>query len=153
MIFILLAARSSNTSRIQLLSDISNRKHLDSPMGNGCVVNWEKVPQAGIYYCLCADHALRGICLHILLWLVTKGIITPPPKWSAVRVGGPNSKGRDRHYVDGSALLRDQQPSLHARAKVAKGLPAYHLCVRARFKARFIVDISTTKPPADKVSS
>ena len=31
--------------------------------------------------------------------------------------------------------------------------PAYHLCARARFKARFIVDISTTKPPAGKVSS
>jgi hypothetical protein len=53
---------------------------------------------------------------------VTKGIITPPPKWSAVRIGGPNSKGRDRHYVDGSALLRDQHPSLHARAKVANNM-------------------------------
>jgi hypothetical protein len=90
--------------------------------GNGCLVHWEKVTDTGIYYCLCADHALRGICLHILLWLVTKGIITPPPKWSAVRIGGPRSKGRDRHYVDGSALLRDQQPSLHARAKIAKNM-------------------------------
>ncbi len=89
---------------------------------NGCQVHWQKVPDKGIYYCLCADHALRGNCLHILLWLVTKGIITPPPKWSAVRIGGPSTKVRDRHYVDGSALLRDQQPSLHARAKVAKNM-------------------------------
>jgi hypothetical protein len=90
--------------------------------GNGCVINWSKVPDTGIYYCLCADHALRGICLHILLWLVTKGIITPPEKWSAVRIAGPNTKGRDRHYVDGSALLRDTQPSAHALAKIAKHL-------------------------------
>ena len=75
--------------------------------GNGCIINWSKVPDTDIYYCLCADHALRGICLNILLWLVTMGIIEPPPKWSAVRIGGPSTKGRDRHYVDGTVLLRD----------------------------------------------
>ena len=34
----------------------------------------------------------------------------------------PAQQGQDRHYVDGSALLRDQQPSLHARAKIAKNM-------------------------------
>ncbi len=96
-------------------------------------MHWEKVTDTGIYYCLCADHALRGICLHILLWLVTKGIITPPPKWSAVRIGGPLSKGRDRHYVDGSALLRDQQSSLHARAKIAKNMQDRRQGLQVRF--------------------
>jgi hypothetical protein len=124
--FALLVPLTDDEDMARYLGRVEDGVPIDSMdskrQGNGCVVNWEKVPEAGIYYCLCADHALRGICLHILLWLVTKGIITPPPKWSAVRVGGPNSKGRDRHYVDGSALLRDQQPSLHARAKVAKGL-------------------------------
>jgi hypothetical protein len=124
--FALLVPLTDDEDMARYLGRVEDGVPIDSMdskrQGNGCVVNWDKVPEAGIYYCLCADHALRGICLHILLWLVTKGIITPPPKWSAVRVGGPSSKGRDRHYVDGSALLRDQQPSLHAMAKVAKGL-------------------------------
>ena len=35
--------------------------------GNGCVVHWDKVPDSGIVYCLCADHSLRGICWHVML--------------------------------------------------------------------------------------
>ncbi len=122
----LLVPLTDDDDMVRYLGRVEDGVPIDSMdskrQGNVCIVNWDKVPEAGIYYCLCADHALRGICLHILLWLVTKGIITPPPKWSDVRVGGPSCKGRDRHYVDGSALLRDLQPSLHARAKVAKGL-------------------------------
>jgi hypothetical protein len=79
-----------------------------------------KVPDEDIYYCLCVDHALCGICLHILLWLVTKGIITPPPKWSAVHIDGPISKDRDGNYV--ATLLSDQQPSHHVRSHIVKDL-------------------------------
>jgi hypothetical protein len=91
-------------------------------LGNGCQVHWGKVPDTGIYYCLCPDHLLRGICLHVMLWLVSNGIVSLPPKWSAETIAGPSIKGRDRHYVDSSALVRDpkHQPSRHALAKIAK---------------------------------
>lgn len=91
-------------------------------LGNGCQVHWGKVPATGIYYCLCPDHLLRGICLHVMLWLVSNAIISLPRKWSAETIAGPSIKGRDRHYVDGSALVRDpqHQPSRHALAKIAK---------------------------------
>ena len=90
--------------------------------GNGCQVHWEKVPDTGIYYCLCPDHLLRGICLHVMLWLVSNNIISLPAKWSAETIAGPSIKGRDRHYVDGSALVRDPQPkvSRHALARMAR---------------------------------
>jgi hypothetical protein len=57
-----------------------------------------------------------------MLWLVSNAIISLPPKWSAETIAGPSIKGRDRHYVDGSALVRDpkHQPSRHALAKIAK---------------------------------
>ena len=60
-------------------------------MGNGCVVHWEKVPD---------------ICWHVMLWLVSNNVVSLPPKWSAATIAGPSVRGRDRHYVDGSALLR-----------------------------------------------
>ncbi len=31
--------------------------------GNGCTIHWIKVSDEGIYYCLCVDHVLYGICL------------------------------------------------------------------------------------------
>ena len=90
--------------------------------GNGCVVHWDKVPDSGIVYCLCADHSLRGICWHVMLWLVSNNVVSLPPKWSAATIAGPSVRGRDRHYVDGNALLRDRQPgaSKHALAKIAR---------------------------------
>ena len=60
-------------------------------MGNGCVVHWDKVPD---------------ICWHVMLWLVSNNVVSLPPKWSAATIAGPSVRGRDRHYVDGSALLR-----------------------------------------------
>ena len=70
------------------------------------MVHWDKVPDSGIVYCLCADHSLRGICWHVMLWLVSNNVVSLPPKWSAATIAGPSVRGRDRHYVDGSALLR-----------------------------------------------
>jgi hypothetical protein len=57
-----------------------------------------------------------------MLWLVSNTIISLPPKWSAETIAGPSIKGRDRHYVDGSALVRDPQPqvSRHALARIAR---------------------------------
>ena len=42
---------------------------------------------------------------------------------------GPSDRGRDRHYVDGSALLRDRQPgaSKHALAKIARSALDMHV--------------------------
>ena len=93
-------------------------------LGNGCQVHWGQVPDSGVYYCLCPDHLLRGICLHVMLWLVSKGIVSMPPKWSASTIAGPSIKGRDKHYLAGSALMRDpppqSQPSKHSFVKMLK---------------------------------
>ena len=35
-----------------------------------------------IYYCLCQDHSQCGVCMDMVVWLVTNGIISPPRKWS-----------------------------------------------------------------------
>ena len=83
-------------------------------MGNGCVVHWDKVPD---------------ICWHVMLWLVSNNVVSLPPKWSAATIAGPSVRGRDRHYVDGSALLRDRQPgaSKHALAKIARSALDMHV--------------------------
>jgi hypothetical protein len=47
---------------------------------------------------------------------------TAPLKWSAKFIAGPSSKGHDRHYIDGSALVWEQQSSKHAMVKIAKDL-------------------------------
>ncbi len=43
-------------------------------------------------------------------------------------IDGPSGKGRDRHHVDDSALLREQQPSQQDRARIDKGIqdPCVH---------------------------
>lgn len=51
---------------------------------------------------------------------MTKGIITPPPKWSAVHIDGPMSKETDGNNV--ATLLSDQQPSHHVRSHIVKDL-------------------------------
>ena len=95
--------------------------------GNGCVVNWEKVP-ATIYYCLCGDHALRGVCMHVLLWLMTHDIVQAPAKWSCDEQNSAVSRGRPSHFKAGSALVREPvgpahvQPSRHALSKMAGGM-------------------------------
>ena len=106
----------------RLEKGIPIRDKSSTRLGNGCLVHWGQVPDSGVYYCLCPDHLLRGICLHVMLWLVSQGIVSLPPKWSAATIAGPRMKGRDRHYVEGSALVRDphHQPSRHSLAKIAK---------------------------------
>ncbi len=76
---------------------------------NGCTIQWFKIPDSGIYYCLCCDHALCGVCLHVLLWLVSEGIVVPPAKFSAVRIAG---NGRPEAFVDGSACC--DRPQRHS---------------------------------------
>ena len=53
---------------------------------------------------------------------MSNNVVALPPKWSAATIAGPSVRGRDRHYVDGNALLRDRQPgaSKHALAKIAR---------------------------------
>jgi hypothetical protein len=108
----------------RLEKGIPIRDQSSTRLGNGCLVHWEQVPDSGVYYCLCPDHLLCCICLHVMLWLVSKGIVSLPPKWSAATIAGPSMKGRDRHYVEGSALVRDphHQPSRHSLAKIAKSV-------------------------------
>ena len=96
------------------MENVESKRH-----SNGCTIVWLKIPDSGIYYCLCCDHALRGVCLHVLLWLVSEGIVLPPAKFSAVRIA---YKGRPEAFMDGSALLRDAPASRHATNKLAKGL-------------------------------
>ena len=90
--------------------------------GNGCIVQWDLVPRTSIFYCLCPDHSLRGVCLHVVMMLVSEGLIKPPPKWSCDRVHGPSKLGRSSAFVKGTALLVPRQPSKHAGAKVRKAL-------------------------------
>ena len=108
----------------RLEKGIPIRDKTSTRLGNGCQVHWDQVPHTGIYYCLCPDHLLRGICLHVMLWLVSKGIVSMPPKWSASTIAGPSIKGRDKHYLAGSALMRDpppqSQPSKHSFVKMLK---------------------------------
>jgi len=90
--------------------------------GNGCKVRWDLVATTTIFYCLCPDHSLRGVCLHVVVMLVSEGLIKPPPKWSCDRVHGPSKLGRSAAYVKGTALLMPSQASRHAVAKVSKAL-------------------------------
>jgi len=106
------------------VENVESKRH-----SNGCTIVWSKIPDSGIYYCLCCDHALRGVCLHVILWLVSEGIVLPPAKFSAVRIAG---KGRPEAFMDGSALLRDAPASRHATHKLAKGLANPHLQQDAR---------------------
>ena len=90
--------------------------------GNGCKVRWDLVATTTIFYCVCPDHSLRGVCLHVVVMLVSEGLIKPPPKWSCDRVHGPSKLGRSAAYVKGTALLMPSQASRHAVAKVSKAL-------------------------------
>ena len=111
----------------RLEESVSVEDMVNKRFRNGCCIDWSKVPDAGIYYCLCADHSLHGICLHMVLWLVSQGIVLPPPKWSAVHV---TRKDRTQHWVDGSALLREQPASQYATNRVVKGLMDRDLPIR-----------------------
>ena len=90
--------------------------------GNGCKVRWDLVATTTIFYCLCPDHSLRGVCLHVVVMLVSEGLIEAPPKWSCDRVHGHSKLGRSAAYVKGTALLMPSQASRHAVAKVSKAL-------------------------------
>ena len=57
---------------------------------------------------------------------MTNDIVSPPPKWSATLIAGPNTKGRDRHFVDGNARVGDQKVSVHAAVRIAKGVQSAH---------------------------
>ena len=107
----------------RLEKGIPIRDKTSTRLGNGCQVHWDKVPHTGIYYCLCPDHLLRGICLHVMLWLVSNTIISLPSKWSAAMIAGPSMKGRDSNFVNGTARVRDDsQSSKHAAAKIARSV-------------------------------
>jgi hypothetical protein len=112
---------------LRFQTGIPNRNIGSVRPGNGCVVNWEKVP-ATIYYCLCGDHALRGVCLHVLLWLMTHDIVQAPAKWSCDEQLSAVSRGRPSHFKAGSALVKEPvgpghvQPSRHALSKMAGGM-------------------------------
>lgn len=95
--------------------------------GNGCTVHYDKVGPSGIFYCLCPDHSLRGVCAHIVLFLVDEGIVEPPLKWSCERIAGPSARGRAAAFVSGSALLADPLAlnllaSRHALPKVSRAV-------------------------------
>ena len=107
----------------RLEKGIPIRDKTSTRLGNGCQVHWDQVPHTGIYYCLCPDHLLRGICLHVMLWLVSNTIISLPSKWSAAMIAGPSMKGRDSNFVNGTARVRDDsQSSKHAAAKIARSV-------------------------------
>jgi hypothetical protein len=98
-------------------------------MGNGCTVHWPRITHdMTIYYCLCADHSLRGVCVHVTLYLLSHKIIEPPAKWSCVQLQSAGDRGRCSHFKAGSALVRDPeggsrpQPSRHAVGKMAKSM-------------------------------
>jgi len=98
-------------------------------MGNGCTVHWARIKHdTTIYYCLCADHSLRGVCVHVTLYLLSQKIIEPPAKWSCVELLSAGDRGRCSHFKAGSALVRDPeagsrlQPSRHALGKMANSM-------------------------------
>jgi hypothetical protein len=102
----------------------------------GAKVHWDKVPwESGLKYCLCGDHRLRGMCVHVIAWLWKHGIIEPPDLWAPTRMHEKNDnrgRGRDHLYVHGSARKREmstsaqhsvQKAQKHARAGTGGHMP------------------------------
>ena len=88
----------------------------------GAKVHWDKVPwESGLKYCLCGDHRLRGMCVHVIAWLWIHGIIEPPDLWAPTRMhekSDNRGRGRDHLYEPGSARKREMSTS--AQHSVAK---------------------------------
>jgi len=102
----------------------------------GAKVHWDKVPwESGLKYCLCGDHRLRGMCVHVIAWMWIHGFIEPPDLWAPTRMHEKNdSRGRERDhlYVHGSARKREmstsaqhsvQKAQKHARAGTGGHMP------------------------------
>jgi len=66
--------------------------------------------------------------MHVLLWLLTQGIVEAAPKWSCDRKMNGQSRGRPSHFKPGSALVAEPvgpgnlQPSRHAIGRMARGM-------------------------------
>jgi hypothetical protein len=69
-----------------------------------------------------------------------------------VRMTVPVYLHHDSESGDQVSAVKGWHVTLNVWSTDRVTFPAYHLCARARFKTRFIVEISTTKPPGDKLS-